>query len=35
MLAAADGLLIAELARGGASDLRPRLRRLATILVNG
>ncbi|HEY3727312.1 MAG TPA: hypothetical protein VGL51_09075 [Solirubrobacteraceae bacterium] len=35
LLAAADGLLIGQLASGGAADLQPRLRRLAEALVNG
>jgi len=34
LLAAADGLLIEQLASGDASDLAPRLRRLADALVN-
>jgi DNA-binding transcriptional regulator YbjK len=34
LLAAADGLLIDQLASGATSDLRPRLRRLATALVH-
>ncbi len=33
LLAAADGLLIGQLAAGADSDLRPRLRRLAAALV--
>jgi DNA-binding transcriptional regulator YbjK len=34
LLAAADGLLIEQLASGSASDLQPRLRRLAAALVS-
>jgi DNA-binding transcriptional regulator YbjK len=34
LLAAADGLLIEQLASGSAADLQPRLRRLAQALVN-
>ena len=33
LVAAADGLLMEELARGGSSDLSPDLRRLATALI--
>jgi TetR/AcrR family transcriptional regulator, regulator of biofilm formation and stress response len=33
LLGAADGLLIEQLATGAADDLRPRLRRLAAVLV--
>jgi DNA-binding transcriptional regulator YbjK len=33
LVAAADGLLIEELSRGGSTDLRPRLRRLAAALI--
>jgi DNA-binding transcriptional regulator YbjK len=33
LLGAADGLLIEQLATGGDDDLRPRLRRLAAVLV--
>jgi TetR/AcrR family transcriptional regulator, regulator of biofilm formation and stress response len=35
LVAAADGLLIEELSRGGSTDLRPRLRRLAAALIAG
>jgi len=35
LLAAGDGLLLEKLASGDASDLAPRLRRLARALVNG
>ncbi|MDQ6818979.1 MAG: TetR family transcriptional regulator [Actinomycetota bacterium] len=34
LVAAADGLVMDELARGGSSDLRPRLRELAVALVD-
>ena len=33
LVAAADGLLVEELARGGSSDLRPILRRLVSALI--
>ncbi|HEX8959316.1 MAG TPA: TetR family transcriptional regulator C-terminal domain-containing protein, partial [Solirubrobacterales bacterium] len=33
LVAAADGLIMEQLASGGASDVRPRLRRLAQALV--
>jgi TetR/AcrR family transcriptional regulator, regulator of biofilm formation and stress response len=35
LIAAADGLLIEELSVGSSTDLRPRLRRLASALVTG